>query len=84
MAVRGVKTIVAATWLAAAGLVLVVAEEVFAFAPVRVPGCDTAIRLAVRIEVGHSIEVAAAREYLYRWRLALQSPIFGAPHALGT
>lgn len=53
-------------------------------APVRVPGCDTAIRLAVRIEVGHSIEVAAAREYLYRWRLALQSPIFGAPHALGT
>jgi hypothetical protein len=42
--------------------------------------CDAV--LAAR-KAGHSIEDAAAREYLYRWRLALQSPVFGAPHTLG-
>lgn len=56
--------------------------------PPRVPGCDTVIRLAVRIEAGHSIEVAAAREYLYRWKLRLWpdpdgQDTFGAPHLIG-
>lgn len=49
----------------------------------RVPGMDTVIRLAVRIEFGQSLEQAAAREYCYRWELALRSPIFGVPHTLG-
>lgn len=40
-------------------------------------------RIAARIAQGFTVEEAAAREYLYRWRLTLQSPIFGAPHALG-
>lgn len=49
----------------------------------RVPGMDTLIRLAWRIECGRSAQEAAAREYMYRWSLALKSPIFGVPHALG-
>jgi hypothetical protein len=52
-------------------------------APPRVPGCDTIIRLALRIDVGRTAEEAAAREYLYRWSLALTSPIFGVPHTIG-
>lgn len=52
-------------------------------APCRVPGCDTVIRLAWRIECGKTAEQAAAREYVYRWGLALKSPIFGVPHTLG-
>jgi hypothetical protein len=51
--------------------------------PPRVPGMDTILRLAWRIECGRSIEEAAAREYLYRWNLALCSPVFGIPHTLG-
>lgn len=51
--------------------------------PVRVPGMDTVIRLAVRISCGKTIEEAAAKEYLYRWSLALRSPIFGVPHTMG-
>ena len=43
-------------------------------APRRVPGCDTAIRLAVRIHNGKTIPEAAAREYLYRWQLAIKAP----------
>lgn len=39
----------------------------------RIPGMDTRLRLAVRLEAGHSVETAAAREYAYRWRLALDS-----------
>jgi len=42
--------------------------------PPRVPGMDTVIRLALRIENGRSIEEAAAREYLYRWHLAIKAP----------
>lgn len=49
-----------------------------------VPGMDTEMRLAVRIASGRSVAKAAAAEYLYRWSLALQSPIFGVPHTLGT
>jgi hypothetical protein len=49
----------------------------------RVPGIDTASRLAVRLHAGRTVEEAAALEYLYRWRLALQSPVFGIPHAIG-
>lgn len=49
----------------------------------RVPGIATVLRLAVRIDCGRSPEEAAAREYLYRWELALRSPIFGVPHTLG-
>ncbi len=52
--------------------------------PPRVPGMDTHLRLAVRIHLGATIEVAAAREYLYRWSLAIdRSRAFGAPHAIG-
>lgn len=51
--------------------------------PIRVPGMDTIIRLARRIYLGSTPERAAASEYLYRWNLALRSPIFGAPHSLG-
>jgi hypothetical protein len=60
----------------------------------RVPGCDTVIRLAVRISQGRTVAEAAAREYVYRWSLAIKAPdqlnergdassVFGAPHALG-
>lgn len=52
-------------------------------APPRVPGMDTVIRLAIRIECGRSIEEAAGREYFYRWNLALKSRTFGVPHTLG-
>lgn len=52
-------------------------------APCRVPGMDTVLRLAVRHACGKNTEQAAAREYLYRWHLALNSPIFGVPHLLG-
>lgn len=51
---------------------------------VKVPGADTAIRMAWRIHSGLTIEQAVAREYLYRWSLALTSRVFGpAPHTLG-
>jgi hypothetical protein len=40
--------------------------------PRRVPGMDTVIRLAWRIECGHTVESAACREYLYRWALAVK------------
>jgi hypothetical protein len=63
----------------------------------RVPGMDTVIRLAWRIECGRSVEEAAAHEYLYRWNLAIKTPdqvigagtrnnassVFGAPHPIG-
>jgi hypothetical protein len=54
----------------------------------RVPGMDTVLRLALRLYYGATIEQAAAREYLYRWHLALiPSPscagVFGVPHTLG-
>lgn len=49
----------------------------------RVPGMDTLIRLAIRIDNGRTVDEAAAREYVYRWNLALRSPIFGVPHTLG-
>lgn len=48
-----------------------------------VPGVATLDRLAVRCLNGRSPEEAASAEYLYRWRLALQSPVFGAPHTIG-
>ena len=50
----------------------------------RVPGVDTVIRLAWRIECGRSPEDAAVKEYLYRWNLALKSwRSFGSPDILG-
>lgn len=52
-------------------------------APPRVPGCDTILRLALRIDAGRTADEAAAREYLYRWSLALTSRLFGVPHTLG-
>jgi hypothetical protein len=62
--------------------------------PYRVPGCDTVLRLAHYLYHGRTIEGAAAREYLYRWNLALGRPredqssckpwlIFDAPHTIG-
>lgn len=51
---------------------------------VGVPGISTRDRLAVRIHTSQcSAEQAASAEYLYRWRLALQSRVFGVPHAIG-
>lgn len=49
------------------------------------PGMDTMTALAIRLEAepGRTAEQAAAREYLYRWHLALTSPVFGVPHAIG-
>ena len=49
----------------------------------RAPGCSTDIRLGHRIALGRTIEEAAAREYCYRWKLALRSRTFGIPHTLG-
>lgn len=65
----------------------------------RVPGMGTVERLAVRLHLGKSIEEAAAREYVYRWLLAIKVPdqcmlphnstvdsvcsIFGTPHTIG-
>lgn len=58
--------------------------------PVRkVPGSDTATRMAERIGHGRTPQQAAAREYLYRWRLALDArprnaaAVWGVPHTLG-
>lgn len=42
--------------------------------PPRVPGMDTVIRLAWRIECGRSVVEAAAKEYVYRWHLAIKAP----------
>jgi hypothetical protein len=39
--------------------------------------------VAHRLSFGRTPEQAAAREYLYRWSIALNSRVFGAPHALG-
>lgn len=39
----------------------------------RIPGMSTVIRLAWRIECGHTVESAAAREYCYRWHLAVRA-----------
>lgn len=36
-----------------------------------------------RIGCGCGATEAAAKEYLYRWNLALRSPVFGCPHTLG-
>lgn len=41
--------------------------------PPRIPGCDTVLRIALRIHSGASVEAAAAREYAYRWRLFLDA-----------
>jgi hypothetical protein len=49
----------------------------------RVPGMATTLRLAVRIQQGRTIGEAAAREYLYRWHLALDWDGFGVPHPIG-
>ncbi len=40
----------------------------------RVPGMGTTERLAVRLYLGRTVEEAAAREYLYRWSLAIKAP----------
>lgn len=62
------------------------------------PGCDTAIRLAWRIACGATIEEASAKEWLYRWNLAIKPgnqvtldggmrdplvSVFSAPSTLG-
>lgn len=50
----------------------------------RVPGMDTAIRLAWRIECGRTEQEAAAREFVYRFNLAIdRARAFGAPTTLG-
>lgn len=42
--------------------------------PSRVPSMDTVIRLAFNISLGKSVEESAAREYCYRWHLAIKAP----------
>jgi hypothetical protein len=61
----------------------------------RVPGMDTVLRLAWRIAQGRTAEQSAAREYVYRWHLAIDNLLIHvdgthapladhyAPHALG-
>lgn len=50
----------------------------------RVPGMDTVIRLAWRIECGRSVEEAAQREWFYRMSLAADRwRVFGSPQLLG-
>jgi hypothetical protein len=63
----------------------------------RRPGMSTPSALAYRISLGRSVEEAAAREYLYRWALAIKpgdqvtlggmrneaASVFGAPHTIG-
>lgn len=63
----------------------------------RVPGMGTTERLAIRLYAGKTIEEAAAKEYLYRWYLAIKAPdqcidtcvrnaccsVFGTPHTIG-
>ena len=50
----------------------------------RVPGMDTIIRLAWRIECGKTIEEAAWREWFYRMSLATDRwRVFGSPALLG-
>jgi hypothetical protein len=39
----------------------------------RIPGCDTLIRLGIRLHLGMSVERAAGREYAYRWHLFLDA-----------
>ncbi|WP_316234858.1 hypothetical protein [Bradyrhizobium sp. SZCCHNR1004] len=65
--------------------------------PPRVPGMDTFTRMAIRTAGGMTACEAAAREYVYRWRLAIKAPdqcigaatrnpcasVFGAPHTIG-
>ena len=51
--------------------------------PPKVAGYSVEFRMSVRTDVGFTPEQAAAREYLYRWNLALRSRVFGVPHALG-
>ena len=43
------------------------------FEPPRVPGMETPVRMAVRLDNGHTVETAAAREFAYRWGLALDA-----------
>lgn len=54
--------------------------------PARVPGMDTPIRMAWRLAHGKTIEEAAAREYVYRWHLAIKpfDQIDGATGYVGT
>lgn len=42
--------------------------------PPRVSGMSTSVRLAYRISLGRTVEEAAAREYAYRWFLAIKAP----------
>jgi hypothetical protein len=63
----------------------------------RGPGMDTITRLALRLYYGRTPAEALAREYLYRWGLAIKPAdqcigaatrnpcvsIFGAPHTIG-
>lgn len=50
----------------------------------RVPGMPTLLRLAFRLSLGRTVEQAAAREYVYRWHLALQGRAWQVPHCLGS
>lgn len=89
------------TWRAAIGNPETVKQALIALALFKswcatrmpnVPGMATGDRLAIRINRGMTVEQAAAREYVYRWYLAVKdfdqcegnaSSIFGAPHTIG-
>lgn len=79
---------------AAAKRAYVLFAEMCAWPMPRVPGMDTVIRLAWRIECGRTVQEAATKEYLYRWNLAVKAgdqlnergyapSIFGTPHTIG-
>jgi hypothetical protein len=44
----------------------------------RIPGCDTALRLAYRIANRRTVEEAAAREFVYRWHLTVDAMAAGS------
>ena len=45
-------------------------------------GCDTYTACLYLACLGRTALEASAREYLYRWSVALTSPVFGVPHPL--
>lgn len=57
-----------------AKLALVLFKAYLAAPLPRVPRMAAGDRLAIRIDAGRTVEEAAAREYLYRWELAILPP----------
>lgn len=58
---------------AAATAALALVRGYFSTSLPRMPGCDTLVRLGIRIHLRMTVERAAAREYAYRWHLFLET-----------